>query len=88
MGGNVGSTPACNGSSMGLWPPNKYTEKNSFVCNVAVLDFFFFNFSRSVNISPVLRIRIRMDPHQSEKLDPDPHQSEKVEALEGHFGAL
>jgi hypothetical protein len=37
---------------------------------------------------PVLRIRIRVNPHQSGKLDPDPHQSKKVEALEGHFKAL
>jgi hypothetical protein len=44
--------------------------------------------TRDQMFSPVLRIRIRVDPHQSGKLDPDPHQSEKVEALEGHFKAL
>ncbi len=30
----------------------------------------------------------KLDPDQSEKIDPDPHQSEKVEAVESHFGAL
>jgi hypothetical protein len=51
-----------------------------FVCNEPDFLIVFFNFVRFVNISPVLRIRIRLDPHQSEKLDPDPHQSVKVEA--------
>ncbi len=36
---------------------------------------------------PVLRIRIRVDPHQSGKLDPDlyPQQSEKVGSLRWSF---
>jgi hypothetical protein len=34
----------------------------------------------------VLRIRIRIDPHNFGKPDPHPHQSGKPEAVEAHHG--
>ncbi len=36
----------------------------------------------------VLRIGIRMDPHNFEKPDPDPHQSQKPGAVEARNGAV
>ncbi len=63
--------------------------------------FFILSFFEDDDIKEaswsVLRIRIRMDPHNFGKLDPNPHhsgkldpdlnphQSEKVEALEGYL---
>ncbi len=69
--------------------------KCSSICNLADKNKKkLINFSRSVNISPVLRIRIQIcikvkkqdpDPHQSEKQNPDPHQSD---ADTEHFHGL